>query len=141
VTNLEVIEVSLKLLGVIGQSETASDEQGAGALVALNQMLERWAAVDGIELGYFAQTSTADDCPIPAWAEQGVQSKLAQRLTADYPSNSAPAWVANDEENGYSSILRKSTHENMKPQDMRHMPSGSGHLSGDDYNIATGSFV
>jgi hypothetical protein len=123
-TNAQVIGDALKLLGVIHRGGSLPPEEGADALRALNQMLERWTE-DGIELGYFAQSDTTATCPIPAWAEQGVTSKLAQRLSADYPSSQLPAWVMNDDENGYATILRKVIVENAPVADMSHMPSGT----------------
>lgn len=134
-TNVEVIYDALFLLGVVAEGQTVSAEQGTKGLRALNQLIERWTE-DDIELGYFAQTSTTDDCPIPAWAEQGVTSKLAQRLMADYPSSQLPAWVMNDEENGFATILRKAMAAALKPVDMRHMPVGSG--SSPDFDIERG---
>lgn len=123
--NSTIISDALKLLGVIARGQSLPAEEGADALRALNQMLERWTE-DGIELGYFAQTDTTADCPIPQWAEQGVTSKLAQRLTADYPASQPPAWIFNDDENGYGTIRRKAMLEKLEGADMSHMPSGAG---------------
>lgn len=138
-TNAVILADALKLLGVLHRGGSLPPEEGADALRALNQMLERWTE-DGIELGYFAQSDTTAECPIPQWAEQGVTSKLTQRLSADYPSAQVPAWVFNDEENGYATILRKSVTAANQSADMRHMPRGSGHMAGDGYDIETGSF-
>ena len=125
-TNVSIIGDSLRLLGVIAEGQSVSAEQGANALRALNQMLERWTE-DSIDLGYFAQSATTDTCPIPAWSEQGVISKLAQRLMADYPSTQPPAWVLSDSENGYGTIARKCLVESLKPSRMDHLPAGEGH--------------
>ena len=134
-TNVVILGDALRLLGVIAEGESPSAEQGTNALRALNQMLERWTE-DGIELGYFAQSSTTDTCPIPAWAEQGVTSKIAQRLMADYPAAEPPAWVLNDRENGYSTIARRCMLDRMSPARMDHMPAGEG--SGYRSRILTG---
>jgi hypothetical protein len=133
-TNSTVINDALRLLGVIGEAETANGEQGVKALRALNQMLVRWDE-DGIKLGYFEQSSTTDTCPIPAWAEQGVTSKLAQRLMADYPASVPPGWVLSDGENGFGTLLRKSVHESLKSSDMSHLPAGAaGRINSDITN-------
>lgn len=124
VTNAQVIEDALRLIGVVAEGQTVSAEQAAPALRYLNQMLERWTE-DGIELGYFAQSVTTDACPIPAWAEQGVTSKLAQRLMADYPSSQPHPWVLNDSENGYGTLARKCMVESLTPANMDHMPLGN----------------
>ena len=125
-TNIQVIGDALKLLGVISKTQTPSAEQGSHALRVLNQMLELWTE-EGVQLGYFAQSATTDICPIPAWAEQGVTSKLAQRLRATYPASSLAPEVLDDAQNGYGTILRKSIVESMEPADMSHMPQGSGY--------------
>lgn len=137
-TNVTIIGDALRLLNVIAEGQSVSAEQGTNSLRTLNQMLEAWTE-DGIELGYFAQSLTTDTCPIPAWAERGVTSKLAQALQAVYPASTLVPWVMNDQENGYGMILRKSLIENMKPADMSHMPLGSGHLRG-DFDIESGNF-
>jgi hypothetical protein len=134
-TNVTIIGDALLLLGVLAEGQSVPAEHGAIGLRALNQMLERWA-VDSIELGYFAQDDTTAECPIPAWAEQGVTSKLAQRLTANYPASQLPAWVGNDEENGFGTILRKMVTAAMKPANMSHMPAGAGATS--DFDIQRG---
>lgn len=130
VTNAQIIGDALLLIGVIAEGQTLSAEQGATGLRALNQMLERWTE-DGIELGYFAQDDSTDTCPIPAWAEQGVTSKLAQRLHANYPASQVPPWVMNDAENGYGTLARKCMVESLKPSRMDAvLPLGEGWRGG-----------
>jgi len=124
-TNVAIITRSLRLLGVLSEGETASADQGSECLQHLNMMLEQWTEND-IELGYFAQTSTAADCPIPLWAESGVVSKLAQRLQAIYPAGTLAPWVMNDSENGYGTIARRCLLALLQPSDMSHMPQGAG---------------
>jgi len=129
-TNAELIRLSLRALGVISEVENASAEQGSHALTVLNQMLESWTEND-IELGYFEQTSTSDDCPIPKWAEQGVWSALAVFLAPTYGANVSTElqFIA---ERSYGMISRKSILEKMQPNNMDHLPRGSGHTGGWD---------
>lgn len=124
-TNVALITDSLRLLGVISELETPSANQGTHALGRLNRMIESWTEI-GIDLGWYKQSSTTGTAPIPEWAEKGVISKLAQDLFATYPSSSLAPWVLNDQENGYSIILRKSMLKQLKPADMRQMPMGEG---------------
>lgn len=126
-TNIAVLTDALRLLGVVGETETPSADQGAHALVRLNRMLAQWTE-DDIELGYFAQTLTTDTCPIPDWAERGVISKLAQDLRATYPSSSLDPSVHDDSQNGFGTILRRAVLEKIEPADMSHLPMGSGSL-------------
>jgi hypothetical protein len=134
-TNIEIIGDALKLLGVIGESQEPNPHQGAIGLRRLNQMVELWTE-DGIELGWFAQTLTTADAPLPKWAELGVTSKLAQYMQPLYPTSSLEPAVFDDSLNGYGVILRKVTVENAPVADMSHMPAGSG--SGGDFDIERG---
>lgn len=137
-TLVQVIGAALRLNGVIAEGQTVSAEQGLNANLALNQLMETWDEKN--LLGFFPQSDTTAAIPVPPWAEQGVTSKLAQRLQADYPAANLPMWVLDDAQNGVGLIERKMVYAQMKPADMGHMPAGAGHLSGDDYNITTGSF-
>jgi hypothetical protein len=136
-TIVQVIGDALRLCGVIAEGQSVSPEQGLNANRALNQMMATWD--ESNLLGFFPQSDTTATIPIPDWAEQGVTSKLAQRLHADYPASQMPAWVHDNTLNGVGVIERKMVYEQLKPQDMSHLPSGSGHLAGTDYDIQTGS--
>lgn len=125
-TNVQVIDDALRLIGVIAETQTSSAEQGANALRKLNQLMETWA-VDGIEVGYFAQTSTTATCPIPAWAERGVTARLAKALLADYPSAALSPDLLDDEQNGVATIRRAVFYQNREPLDMSDMGLGEGH--------------
>jgi hypothetical protein len=124
-TNVQLIGDSLRLLGVIAETESPSAEQGAHALRVLNRMLEEWTE-RGINLGWFEQTSTTATAPLPAWAEAGVVSKLAQKLNATYPSAQLAPQVFDDSQNGYGTIARKCMVESMKPANMDTSPLGEG---------------
>lgn len=126
VTNANVLYDALKAIGVIHEGGTLSAEQGLDGLRRMNQVMETWTE-DHIELGYFAQSDTTATCPIPAWAEMGVTSKVAQRLMADYPSATPQPWLFDDAQNGIGTIVRKVIVENAPVAKMDHMPSGTGH--------------
>lgn len=134
-TNLDLVTGALRLLGVVGETDTPSAEQGRDSLVVLNNMLELWTE-DEIQLGWFEQTSTTADAPLPKWAHMGVKAKLAQALQAVYPASSLAPWVFDDSLNGYGTILRKCIVEQLKPADMSSMPNGSGKF-GSGYDITT----
>lgn len=123
-TNLQIITDALRAINVLDETETASAEQGIYCLRQLNQMLAAWE-VEGVPLGYFAQTSTADTCPIPDWAEGGVSNKLAIRVAGNFSAQVPPATaVAADE--GYQVILRTLTNQKLQGLDMSHLGLGSG---------------
>jgi hypothetical protein len=125
-TNVELITDALRLLGVVGENQPVTAEQGETGLRKLNQMLELWTEID-IDLGWFEQSDTTADAPLPKWAEMGVTSKLAQALKPVYPSSSLDAWVTDDSMNGYGIIARKSMVEQMEASSMDHLPMGEGH--------------
>lgn len=135
-TNLTMITDALRKINVISEIDTPSAEQGAHGLRTLNQMLEAWTE-DGVDLGYFEQTSTTDDCPIPKWAEKGITSKLAIDLAPTYGA-SVSLELADAANQGYDVILRNAIKARMQPANMDHMPIGQGHY-GAGWDIGTDS--
>ena len=126
-TNVTIIGDALRLLGVIAESQPVSPNQGEHALRVLNQMMDLWTE-SGIDLGWFEQSATTDDAPLPKWAELGVTSKLAQQLQPTYPAGSLAPAVFDYTKNGYATILRKAIHEQIRPVRMDHMPMGEGRI-------------
>lgn len=133
-TNLEVISDALRDLNVISEIDTPSAEQGAHGLRKLNEMMEAWTE-NGIELGYFAQTSATDNCPIPAWAVKGVKTALALEVAPTYGATISPE-LAKKYDDGFGMIQRKCIVEGMKPASTSHLPQGTGNR-GTGYNILT----
>ena len=74
-TNSEVLTAGLRKINVIPEGGTLSAEQGLTLLPILNDMIEEWTERE-IEIGYFAQSDTTQDCPIPKWAESAVKANL-----------------------------------------------------------------
>ena len=134
-TNLKIIEDALKDINVLGETATASAEQGAHGIRKLNQMMASWRDADSIDLGYFPQTSTADTIPIPEWAELAVSSSLSVVLAPKYGASisDVAAAVVNS---FYSSMLRRVQLTRLKPSDLSHMPRGSG-ASGYGWDVLT----
>lgn len=130
-SNIQIISDALRLIGVIAEGQTATAEQGENALRKLNGLMEAWA-VEEVEIGYFAQTSTTDTFPCPAWAERGVTARLAHALLADYPSAQLSADMLDDEQNGVAVIRRIVFYQNREPLDMSHMGLGEAHGAVDD---------
>lgn len=123
-TNADVIGDALREINVIGETDSVSAEQGAYGLRAMNDMIEAWTQ-NGINLGYFAQTSTTDTCPIPAWAKMGVVSALAIAMAPNYGKSISPELVAKATL-AYAPISRNAALEAIQPLDDRHLPYGSG---------------
>lgn len=133
-TNGQIISRALRLLGVLGEGESASPEQAADCLPFLNAMLESWTEVN-IDLGWFEQSDTTADAPIPKWSEKGVVSKFAQELRPIYPSSSLDPSVYDDNQNGYAIILRKAVVDPLEGADMSHLGAGLAR-----WNIENDSF-
>ena len=134
-TNLQIITDALRSINVIDETETPSAEQGIACLRQLNQMMAEWEVGD-VVLGYFAQTSTADTCPVPDWAEGGVSGMLALRIAPDYGAQiSIP--VAAKADAGYSKILRTVINLKLKGANLNNLPVGSGKV-GTGFDIVTG---
>ncbi len=126
--NLVIIEDALRDIGVISEIDSASAEQGSFCLRRQNQLFETWRE-DGIDIGYFAQTSTADDIPIPDWAELGVTSALAIAIAPTYGATVSQELIAIADA-AAGMILRKSLAESMTPANMNHLPLGAGNFRG-----------
>lgn len=122
--NLDLISDALRALNVINEVETASAEQASLCLREMNQMLSGWA-VDGITLGYFAQSDTSATCPVPDWAEAGVKYQLALKV-AHYFGASISIETAAAAVEGMDRILRTVMNLKLEGVDMSHLPMGSG---------------
>lgn len=132
-TNISVITDALRDLNVISETETPSAEQGAHALRLLNEMMEAWDE-DGVKLGYFAQSGTGDNCPIPAWAENAVTVKLAvEQLAPTYGAEPSAALVKKYEDR-VNALLRRVLNHQLSGADMSHLALGGGY-----YNITNGT--
>lgn len=122
-TNLEIITDALREINVISEIDSPSAEQGAHALRKLNELM---ASEEEIELGYFAQSSTTDTCPIPRWSERGVKAKLALEVASTYGAT-VSAELASKLDEAWGVIVRKAMVEKLRERDMTSMPLGESH--------------
>ena len=134
-TNLELINRALREINVIAENQEASDEQGSQCLAKLNNMLEMWKEV-GIDFGWYEQSSTAGNAPVPDYAEIAVTSGLAILCAAQYGATASGELVAVADRT-YSMLLSKAQREQLDNVDMSHLPQGSGHY-GSGYDINEG---
>lgn len=123
-TNADLIADSLRELNVISEIATPSAEQYAHALRKLNQLLAKWLE-DGIEFGYYPQTSPSDICPIPDYAELGVTLNLAAAVASNYQATISPELGVNAE-NAYATILRTAMNARLPVNTMLTRPCGAG---------------
>lgn len=89
-TNLQVMQDALRLVGVIHQIQTPSNEDAQDALRRLNDMMLNWKRVHGIDLGFWPQTSTTADIPIDDEYFEVVTLQLAKNLALHWGVSLTP---------------------------------------------------
>ena len=133
-TTLEVIEDALREINVLAENDTASPEQGEYGRRTLNRMMALWRE-DSIDLGYFSQPNTSNDCPIPEYSETAVIAGLAIVLAPKYGATVSNELVA-VANSAIASVRRKLISESLDNTDMSHLPRGQGHYH-NGYDILT----
>ena len=134
-TNLELINRALREINVIAENQDASDEQGSQCLVKLNNMLEMWKE-NGIDFGWYEQSTTSGNAPVPDYAELAVVSSLGI-ISAPQYGVTVSGELAAVADRTYSILLSKAIREELDNVDMSHMAQGAGHY-GDGYDIERG---
>ncbi len=122
-TNAEIITGALRLLGVLNEVQTASAEQSASALLVLNDIMADWEQ-DGIDLQYYAQTSSTAETPIPAHANAAVRYFLAFALAPEYGRQVSQEMYAAGEK-FYRRLTRDAVNQVMR-ESVTDLPRGEG---------------
>jgi len=125
-TVLEVIEDALREINVISEVGTASPEQGKFALRRLNQMMALWKVSKDIDVGYFDQSTTTGDIPVPDWALLAVTLGLSIGLASKYGATISQE-LAVTAQSAIGGVQTKLQVENKKGVDLSYLPKGSGH--------------
>jgi len=134
ITNLTIIEDALREINVLNEVQSATAEQGTQGLRKLNQMAEMWKE-DSLDVGWFRQSDTTADAPIPDYAEQPMTYGLAVMMAPKYGASISPE-LATVIGYSISTLRRKLIKEALDNVDMTHLPEGTGHW-GHRYNIQT----
>lgn len=79
----EILNRSLRLLGVIDAAEATPSLESTTAIIALNAMLMRWEA-NGLSLGWANVSAVSDTLPSPGEAHEAIIYNLAVRLAPEY---------------------------------------------------------
>ena len=137
VTNSEIIDRALRDINVIAEGRSASAEQGEQCLVKLNNMMDLWLESD-IDYGWYEQTDTTDECPIPGYSELAVVTGLAILCAPQYGATVSQELVA-VADRAWSIIHRKAINEKLDNVSMSHMPRGLGNYSDSGYDITSDS--
>jgi hypothetical protein len=132
--NLTIINDALTLIGVLPEGQDASADQGTACLRVLNDMMAEWS-LNGIDLGYFPQTETAEDFPIDYRLSEVVKYNLAVRLCAYY-GRAVPPDVAVLASNAKTALVRRILSSSMVPVNPI-LPIAEG--SWGYYDITTGN--
>jgi len=134
-TNLDVINGALREINVIAENQNASSEQGSQCLAKLNELMEMWKEV-GIDFGWFEQSTTAGNAPIPDYARTAVRTSLAILCSSQYGA-SVSMELASVADRAYGILLSKAQREQLENMDMGHMSQGSGWYGSNRYDINT----
>ena len=134
ITNLELITDALREINVINEVQSASAEQGTQCLKKLNQLMEIWKE-DSLNIGWFKQTDTSADAPVPDYAETAVMLALGVRAAPQYGASISVEYAA-ALTMALKVLRRKLIVEGLDNTDMTHLPEGTGHW-GSRYNITS----
>lgn len=133
-TNQELIERAMILIGALDSGGTPTSAELSDMLSALNQMMAMWAEND-MNLQFPPQDTLGDTYPLQLWTEEPVAYNLAVRAATlfDLPVPPDVAFMANE---GASFIAKKLINDALEPADLSHMPAGGGR-----WNIITDSIL
>lgn len=133
-SNSQIIRDSLSLIGVIGETQPLSAEDGVTGLEVMNEMLSAWENIDEIDISFFEQSDINDDFPcesqfIPL-VKYHLAIELAPRFGIQVSSEVAAMAVK------YMDMFNKKlVISQVEPADVSHLPMGEGHWP--MYNIVT----
>lgn len=105
-TGNELITPALRSIGVLQETESASADQAATALVTLNDMMAGLQG-EGVDLGYAPQSDPTVDIGLNIEDRQAVKALLAIMLCPEYERSPHPILVALATE-GRNTLLRNS---------------------------------
>lgn len=111
-TVVEFITDPLRQLGIISEIATPSAEQGADALVRLNDLMASLAE-DGIDLGYNPKATTAETIALTPGDVMGAKAMLGMALCEGYGATPLPIMAAMAD-SWYKRKLRNSLHASMR---------------------------
>jgi hypothetical protein len=125
-TYADFIRDALGMLGILGETETASAEQADHGLRVLNNLVFDWQG-DGVDIPWAAATSATATMTLHERDQQAVLANLALRLAPSYGVALSPALV-DTAQSGWNRVLRDSLTRTARVQRMDHLPIGEGYL-------------
>jgi hypothetical protein len=122
-TVLDIITDALRQIGIIGETQTPSAEQGADAVTRLNDLMASLAE-DDIDLGWNPKATSADTVSLPLGQVAAIKALLAVNLAGEYGAEIPPLTAATAGE-GYKRLLRQGIQNVMKQTRLYVMPRGN----------------
>lgn len=120
---LDIVTDSLRQIGIIGETQTPSAEQGQDAVTRLNDLMLSMEE-DDIVLGWNPKATTADTVSLPLGQVAAIKALLAVQLAGEYGSE-IPATTITNARDGYQRLLRQGIQNVMKQTRLYVMPRGN----------------
>lgn len=120
---LDIVTDSLRQIGIIGETQTPSAEQGQDAVTRLNDLMLSMEE-DDIVLGWNPKSTTADTVSLPLGQVAAIKALLAVQLAGEYGSEIPPTTITNARD-GYQRLLRQGIQNAMKQTRLYVMPRGN----------------
>lgn len=123
-TNRDIVTAALRMLGVVGATQSPSADDAAIGLSEMNDLFAELES-DGIDLGYPPQDSLSDQFPLDRNAEAATKALLAMRLVTYFPSQDIPPSLPIQAQDAKDRLFRDSVLENME-ESSTDLPYGTG---------------
>ena len=130
---LELVTGSLRQIGIIGETQTPSAEQGQAAVTRLNDLMAELDE-DQIDLGWNPKSTTADSVALPLGNVEGIKAMLAVKLAGDYGVDPPQSVILSASES-YKRLLRQAIQQAMVVTRVYNVPRGN--FQGDTARIET----
>lgn len=120
---LELATDSLRAIGIIGETQDPSAEQGQSAVDRLNDLMFLWAE-KGADLGWNTKATTADTVVLQLGYIHGIKAQLAELLASDYGVEPPPV-VLRDADDSRTMLERRVVQAALARPNLRAMPLGA----------------
>lgn len=130
---LDIATDALRRIGVIGETQTPSAEQGQSAVTRLNDLMSQWQE-KGVYLGWNPKATTADTAVLPQGLVHGIKAQLAEQLASDYGVlEMMPVKVAMDAEESRNMLQRNALQQAFSAPDLGNLSYGQAYRRGNFY--------
>ena len=133
-TNNDLIENALRLIGVIAEGMTATAEQSEIGLSVMNEIADDWSE-NGVSLNWSEQDSATADLTLSGAEKSAMQYELAVRLCPAFGREPPPSLMMLAG-SAYRRILRSALNLANQPV-TAFMPAAEG--AANTYNVLTDS--